>query len=57
MTTKEFKIIVTSITYLSIGALEAYCYYLFRANAIIALAIITILGFVVTFGIMVIKEN
>ena len=54
---KEFKIIVTSITYLLIGVLEAHCYYLFRANAIIALAVITLLGFVVTFGIVVIKEN
>ena len=57
MTTKEFKIIVTSITYLLIGALEAHCYYLFRADAIIALAVITLLGFVITFGIVVIKEN
>lgn len=40
-----------------IGALEAHCYYLFRANAIIALAVITLLGFVITFGIVVIKEN
>lgn len=54
---KEFKIIATSITYLLIGVLEAHCYYLFRANAIIALAIITLLGFIVTFGIVVIKEN
>lgn len=54
---KEFKIFATSITYLLIGVLEAHCYYLFRANAIIALAIITLLGFIVTFGIVVIKEN
>ena len=57
VTMKEFKIIVTSITYLLIGALEAHCYYLFRADAIIALAVITLLGFVITFGIVVIKEN
>ena len=54
---KEFKIIMTSITYLIIGGLEARCYYLFRADAIIALAVITLLGFIVTFGIVVIKEN
>lgn len=54
---KEFKIFATAITYLLIGALEARCYYLFRADAIIALAIITLLGFVVTFGIVVIKGD
>lgn len=53
---KEFKIIATAITYLLIGALEAHCYYLFRADAIIALAVITLLGFIVTFGIVVIKD-
>lgn len=54
---KAFKIIMTSVTYLLIGALEAHCYYLFRANAIIALSVITLFGFIVTFGIVVIKEN
>ena len=57
VTMKEFKIIVTSITYLLIGALEAHCYYLFRADAIIALAVITLLGFVVTFRIVVLTET
>lgn len=54
---KEFKIIMTSVTYLLIGVLEAHCYYLFRADAIIALAVITLLGFIVTFGIVTIKEE
>lgn len=54
---KEFKIIMTSVTYLLIGVLEANCYYLFRADAIIALAVITLLGFIVTFGIVTIKEK
>lgn len=53
---KEFKIFATAITYLLIGALEAHCYYLFRADAIIALAVIALLGFIVTFGIVVIKD-
>lgn len=47
---------MTSVTYLLIGALEAHCYYLFRANAIIALSVITLFGFIVTFGIVVIKK-
>ena len=54
---KEFKIIMTSITYLLIGVLEAHCYYLFNADAIIALALLTLLGFIVTFGIVVIKNK
>lgn len=54
---KEFKIIATAITYLLIGVLEAHCYYLFMADAIIALAVITLLGFIVTFGIVTIKEK
>ena len=45
---KEFKIIVTSITYLLIGVLEAHCYYLFKAYA--PLAFLTLFGFIVTFG-------
>ena len=53
---KEFKIIVTSITYLLIGVLEAYCYYLFKAYAIAPLAFLTLFGFIVTFGIVVIKD-
>lgn len=57
MTMKEFKLIVTSVTYLLIGVLEAHCYYLFRADAIIVLAVIALLGFIVTFGIVTIKEK
>lgn len=53
---KEFKIIVTSITYLLIGVLEAHCYYLFKAYAIAPLAFLTLFGFIVTFGIVVIKD-
>lgn len=54
---KAFKIIMTSVTYLLICVLEAHCYYLFRADAIMALAVITLLGFVVTFGIVAIKKE
>lgn len=54
---KAFKIIMTSVTYLLIGVLEAYCYYLFKAYAIAALAFLTLFGFIVTFGIVVIKNE
>ncbi len=53
---KEFKIIATAITYLLIGVLEANCYNLFRAYAIAPLAFLTLFGFIVTFGIVVIKD-
>lgn len=53
---KEFKIIMISITYLLIGVLEAHCYYLFEAYAIAPLAFLTLFGFIVTFGIVVIKD-
>lgn len=55
-TMKEFKIIMVSITYLLIGVLEAHCYYLFEAYAIAPLAFLTLFGFIVTFGIVVIKD-
>ena len=56
VTMKEFKIIMVSITYLLIGVLEAHCYYLFKAYAIAPLAFLTLFGFIVTFGIVVIKD-
>lgn len=43
------KLVITSIVYLLIGILEVYAYYLFRNNAIGALAFFTLGSFIVTY--------
>ena len=46
---KVFKLLLVSITYLLIGVLELYGYFLFKADVIGMFAFITLLGFIVTF--------
>lgn len=53
---KVFKLCITSITYLLIGVLEVYSYYLFKNDAIGIFSFFTLLGFIVTFGIEVLNE-
>lgn len=43
------KLVITSITYLLLGILEVYAYYLFRNDAIGIIAFFTLLGFAITF--------
>lgn len=45
---KKFKLLLISITYLLIGILEAYSYFMLRENVIGLFAILTIHGFIVT---------
>ena len=45
---KKFKLLLISITYLLIGILEAYSYFMFRENGIGLFVLLTILGFIVT---------
>lgn len=53
---KVFKLCITSITYLLIGVLEVYSYYMFKSDAIGFFTFFTLLGFMVTFGITI-AEN
>ena len=46
---KVFKLLLVSITYLLIGVLELYGYFLFKTDAIGLFAFITLWGFIVTF--------
>lgn len=46
---KVFKLLLVSITYLLIGVLEVYSYFLFKEDIIGMFAFITLWGFVVTF--------
>lgn len=46
---KVFKLLLVSITYLLIGVLEVYSYFLFKADVIGIFAFLTICGFIVTF--------
>lgn len=46
---KVFKLLLVSITYLLIGVLEVYGYFLFKTDVIGLFAFITLLGFIVTF--------
>lgn len=46
---KVFKLLLVSITYLLIGVLELYGYFLFKTDIIGLFAFITLWGFVVTF--------
>nr|DAV37069.1 MAG TPA: hypothetical protein [Caudoviricetes sp.] len=46
---KVFKLLLVSITYLLIGVLEVYSYFLFKEDVIGILAFFTICGFIVTF--------
>lgn len=46
---KVFKLLIVSITYLLVGVLELYSYYLFKTDAIGLFAFITLFGFIVTF--------
>ncbi len=46
---KVFKLLLVSITYLLIGVLELYGYFLFKTDAIGMFAFITLLGFMATF--------
>lgn len=50
---KVFKLCITSITYLLIGVLEVYSYYMFKSDAIGIFTFFTLLGFILTFGIEV----
>lgn len=45
---KQFRLLLISITYLLIGILEAYSYFMLRENVIGLFAILTIHGFIVT---------
>ena len=54
---KVFKLYIIPVTYLLIGVLEVYSYYLFKNDAIGIFAFFTLLGFIVTFGIEVLNEN
>lgn len=49
---KIFRLIIVSITYLLIGVLEVYSYYLFKADGIGGLAFFTLAGFIVTFALV-----
>lgn len=53
---KVFKLCITCITYLLIGVLEVYSYYLFKSDAIGIFTFFTLLGFIVTFGIEIIED-
>ena len=53
---KVFKLCITSITYLLIGVLEVYSYYMFKSDAIGIFAFFTLLGFMVTFGTEVLSD-
>ena len=46
---KVFKLLLVSITYLLIGVLEVYSYFLFKADVIGMFVFLTICGFIVTF--------
>lgn len=46
---KVFKLLLVSITYLLIGVLEVYSYFLFKEDVIGIFAFLTICGFIVTF--------
>lgn len=46
---KQFRLLLISITYLLIGVLEMYSYFLFKENVIGIFAFLTICGFIVTF--------
>ena len=46
---KVFKLLLVSITYLLIGVLEVYSYFLFKADVIGMFTFLTICGFIVTF--------
>lgn len=46
---KKFRLLLISITYLLIGILEAYSYFMFKENGIGLFVLLTILGFIVTF--------
>lgn len=45
----NYKLLLVSITYLLIGVLELYGYFLFKADIIGMFAFLTICGFIVTF--------
>lgn len=53
---KVFKLCITSITYLLIGVLEVYSYYMFKSDAIGIFTFFTLLGFMVTFGIEIAED-
>lgn len=46
---KVFKLLLVSITYLLIGVLELYGYFLFKTDIIGLFAFLTICSFIVTF--------
>lgn len=46
---KVFRLLIISITYLLIGVLEAYSYYMFKIDAIGIFVFFTLVGFIVTF--------
>lgn len=52
---KVFKLCIILIAYLLIGVLEVYSYYLFKNDAIGIFTFFTLLGFIMTFGIVVFK--
>jgi hypothetical protein len=53
---KVFKLCIICVAYLLIGILEVYSYYLFKNDAIGIFTFITLLSFIVTFGIEVLNE-
>ena len=54
---KVFKLCIILVAYLLIGVLEVYSYYLFKNDAIGIFTFFTFLGFILTFGIEVLKEQ
>lgn len=46
---KVFKLLLVSITYLLVGVLELYAYFLLKTDIIGLFAFITLLSFAVTF--------
>lgn len=53
---KVFKLCIICVAYLLIGILEVYSYYLFKNDAIGIFTFITLLGFIVTFGIGIAED-
>lgn len=53
---KAFKLCIICVTYLLIGVLEVYSYYLFKNDAIGIFAFFTLLGFILTFGMEVLNK-
>lgn len=53
---KVFKLCIILVSYLLIGVLEVYSYYLFKNDNIGIFTFFTLIGFIVTFGVEVLNE-